>query len=154
MKRLTLGLAAMVLACSGALQAHDFSVGKLKIEHPWSRATAPGAKVAGAFMQIQNAGDADELLSAQSEVAGKVELHEMKMVDGVMQMKAIKAVALPAAAEVKLAPGGLHVMLIDLKRPLKQGETFPMVLTFAKAGTVKVDVQVEAMGAKEGHTGH
>ncbi len=154
MKKVLLGWAGALLMCSSLAIAHDFTLGKLKIDHPWSRATAPGAKVAGAFLQIRNGGDADELLRAESDVAARVELHEMKMADGVMQMKAVKGVALPAGAEVKLAPGGYHVMLIDLKRPLKEGETFPMTLVFAKSGTVRVDVQIEAMGAKEGHAGH
>jgi len=112
------------------------------------RATPPGAKVAGAFMNIENQGkEADRLVAASSPVAGFVEIHEMTMDGGLMKMRAVKGIDLKPGATVELRPGGYHVMLEDLKQPLKQGDQIPVLLTFEKAGVVEVKVHVEAMGA-------
>lgn len=142
-----LGLALM-LAMSGAV-AHDYQVGELKIGHPWTRATPPSAKMGGVFLSVNNLSkEGDTLLKAESDVAEQAELHQMSMVDGVMKMRQVANITVPASGEVKLAPGGLHIMLINLKAPLKEGEKIPLKLTFAKAGTVEVKVRVEAMGSQ------
>jgi len=139
-------LAAMLV--SGAALAHDYQVKSLRVSNPFARATPPGAKVAGAFMTIRNVGpDADRLISASSPAAGLVEIHEMAMDGGMMKMRALKGIDLKPGATVELQPGGYHVMLEDLKQPLKQGEQIPVKLTFEKAGVVEVMVHVEAMGA-------
>ena len=139
-------LAAMLV--SGAALAHDYQVKSLRVSNPFARATPPGAKVAGAFMTIKNVGtDADRLVSASSPIAGLVEIHEMAMDGGMMKMRALKGIDLKPGATVELQPGGYHVMLEDLKQPLKQGEQIPVKLTFEKAGVVEVMVHVEAMGA-------
>jgi copper(I)-binding protein len=139
-------LAATVL--SGAAFADDYSAKALRISSPFTRATPPGAKVAGAFLSIENRGqEADRLVSASSPVAGLVEIHEMAMDGGLMKMRAVKGIDLKPGATVELRPGGYHVMLEDLKQPLKQGDQFPMLLTFEKAGVVEIKVKVEAMGA-------
>jgi len=118
------------------------------VSNPFARATPPGAKVAGAFMTIKNVGpDADRLVSVSSPAAGLVEIHEMAMEGGMMKMRALKGIDLKPGATVELQPGGYHVMLEDLKQPLKQGEQIPVKLTFEKAGVVEVMVHVEAMGA-------
>jgi copper(I)-binding protein len=133
-------LAATVL--SGAAFADDYSAKALRISSPFTRATPPGARVAGAFLSIENRGqEADRLVSASSPVAGLVEIHEMAMDGGLMKMRAVKDI------DLKPGPGGYHVMLEDLKQPLKQGDQFPMLLTFEKAGVVEIKVKVEAMGA-------
>jgi copper(I)-binding protein len=142
-----LGLALM-LAMSTAL-AHDYQVGDLKIAHPWTRATPPAAKMGGVFLSVNNLGaEGDTLLKAESPVAEVTELHQMEMLDGVMKMRKVESLAVPARGELKLAPGGLHIMLINLKQGLKEGEKIPLKLTFAKAGVVEVKVRVEAMGSK------
>jgi copper(I)-binding protein len=142
-----LGL-ALLLAMGTAL-AHDYQVGELKIAHPWTRATAPAAKMGGVFLSVNNlSAEGDTLLKAESTVAEQTELHQMEMVDGVMKMRQVNNMAVPAKGELKLAPGGLHIMLINLKQPLKEGEKIPLKLTFAKAGVVEVKVRVEAMGSK------
>jgi hypothetical protein len=144
-------IAIAVLAAvfvSGAALAHDYQVKSLRVSNPFARATPPGAKVAGAFMTIKNVGpDADRLLSASSPVAGLVEIHEMAMDGGMMKMRALKGIDLKPGATVELQPGGYHVMLEDLKQPLKQGEQIPVQLTFEKAGVLDIKVHVEAMGA-------
>jgi len=133
---------------SGAALAEDYQVKTLRVSNPFARATPPGAKVAGAFMTIKNVGpDADRLVSVSSPAAGLVEIHEMAMEGGMMKMRALKGIDLKPGATVELQPGGYHVMLEDLKQPLKQGEQIPVKLTFEKAGVVEVMVHVEAMGA-------
>jgi copper(I)-binding protein len=136
------------LFVSGAAFADDFQVKSLRVSNPFARATPPGARVAGAFMTIRNQGTvADRLVSASSPVAGLVEIHEMAMDGGMMKMRAVKGIDLRPGATVELQPGGYHVMLEDLKQPLKLGELIPVQLTFEKSGVVEIKVKVEAMGA-------
>jgi len=133
---------------SAAAIAHDYQVKALTVSNPFARATPPGAKVAGAFMTIKNQGtQTDRLVSASSPVAGLVEIHEMAMDGGMMKMRAIKGIDIKPGTVVELKLGGYHVMLEELKQPLKQGEKIPVQLTFEKAGAVEVMVNVEAMGA-------
>jgi copper(I)-binding protein len=146
-RSIAFALLAATLCCGAAL-AHDYQVRSLQISNPFARATPPGAKVAGAFMTIKNQGpDADRLVSASSPVAGLVEIHEMAMDGGMMTMRAIKGIDVKPGTTIELKPGGYHVMLEDLKQPLKQGDRIPLVLTFERSGTVEVMVHVEAMGA-------
>jgi len=140
-------LLAAALAC-GAAFAHDYQVRMLHVSNPFARATPPGAKVAGAFMSIENQGkEADRLVSITSPAAGVVAIHEMAMNGGVMTMHAVQGIDLKPGATVELRPGGYHVMLEDLKQPLKQGDQIPLLLTFEKAGAMEIKVKVEAMGA-------
>lgn len=153
LSRLLASLALCVIA-TGAL-AHDYALGKIKIGHPWSRATAPGAPAAGGFLKLENGGDADRLISASAAVSETVELHTMAMDGNVMRMRKLdNGVEVPAGKTVELKPGGLHVMFIGLKAPLKEGETFPLKLKFEKAGEVTVDVKIEAMGAAAAPASH
>ena len=139
-------LAATVL--SGTALADDYLAKTLRISSPFTRATPPGAKVAGAFLSIENQGkETDRLVSVSSPIAGLAQIHEMVVDGGLMKMRAVKGIDLKPGATVELRPGGYHVMLEDLKRPLQQGEQFPMLLTFEKAGVVEIKVKVEAMGA-------
>ena len=132
--------------------AHGFKIGQLEIGHPWARMTPAGAKVGGGYLSVVNEGkEADTLVSATAEIAGRVEIHEMSVKDGVMTMRMLAdGVAIPAGGEVKFAPGGYHLMFMDLKQPLKQGESFKGTLTFAKAGTVDVVFKIEGMGGPQG----
>lgn len=151
--RATLVAAALLLSAGAAL-AHEYTLGALEIEHPWSRATPGGAKVGGGYMVIENDADApDRLLSIQSDVAETVQIHEMKMsADGMMSMTEVEGgLEIPAKGKVELAPGGYHVMFMGLKQPLKEGESFDASLTFEKAGSIAVKFKVEAMGYKGEH---
>ena len=124
----------------------------IKIEDAYTRATAPGQQVAGGFMKIENkTSAADQLVSASSPAAGEVQLHEMSMEGNVMKMRQIKDIAVPAGAVVELKPGGLHLMLMNIKAPLNAGETIPVKLKFAKAGEVEVKMPVNAMGGAMKH---
>ena len=146
-RSLAFALLAATLYCGPAL-ADDFQVKSLRVSNPFVRATPPGAKVAGVFMSIENRGkEADRLVSASSPVAGVVEIHEMAMDGGMMKMRAVKSIDLTPGATVEFRPGGYHVMLEELKQPLKQGDQIPVLLTFEKAGTMEIKVKVEPMGA-------
>ncbi len=145
-------LAACLAFGTGAATAHVHTVkaGALEITHPWSRATPGGAKVAGGYVAVTNNGSApDTLLSAVADsISGKAEIHEVSMKDGVMSMKRLPAgLVIPAGGTVKLKPGSYHIMFLELKQPLKKGDTFPGSLTFQKAGKVDVNFTVEATGA-------
>jgi len=145
-----IGLSLMVLlAMSPSLLAHEFRIGDIEIEHPWSRATPEGAKVAAGYLAISNTGSApDRLVSVTGEIAGKTEIHEMSVdASGVMTMRPLPdGVEIPAGSEVKLEPGSFHIMFMDLKQAAKEGGTFKGTLTFQKAGTVNVEFAVDAMG--------
>ncbi|HXH03224.1 MAG TPA: copper chaperone PCu(A)C [Candidatus Competibacteraceae bacterium] len=152
---LRLCAAALILA-AGLAQAHDYTLGQLTIHHPWARPTPPGAPTGGAYFIIDNGGEADRLLAASADVADKVELHIHLHENGMMKMRPVAAVEVPARGQIKLAPGGLHVMFIGLKQSFKQGERFPLTLKFERAGEVQVEVVVE-QGNGQGeqpHQGH
>lgn len=145
---------ALLFAMSQSLWAHEFKIGDIEIEHPWSRATPEGAKVAAGYLVISNEGSAaDRLVSATGEIAGKTEIHEMAVdASGVMTMRPLPdGLEIPAGGEAKLEPGSFHIMFMELKRGAKQGETFKGTLTFEKAGTVNVEFSVDAMGGEGGH---
>jgi copper(I)-binding protein len=135
--------------------AHEFKAGKLTLQHPWTRATA--GKVGAGYTIIVNSGTtADQLVSATTPAADKVEIHTMTMDGGVMKMRPLPdGIVIPAGGTAKLAPGGNHLMLIGLKAPLVEGTLVPLTLNFAKAGPVKVQLKVEAAGASEpAHADH
>ena len=136
--------------------AHDYRKGSLFIDHPWSRATPRGAKVAAGYLAIENRGKtADRLISVSSGIAGRVEIHEMKTEQGVARMRPLaRGLALEPGVAAKLEPGGFHLMFHDLKRALAQGQRFKATLTFEKAGTIEVEFAVEAMGGPGGHHRH
>ena len=102
-------------------------------------------------MTLANKANAsDRLTAAASDVAAEVQIHEMSVVNGIMKMRQLTdGLAIPAGGSVTLKPGSYHVMLIGLKKPLTVGETFPLTLTFQRAGNISVTVQVKAMGAME-----
>jgi len=147
-KILLTGTAALLLASA---LAHEYELKALKIDHAFARATPAGAKAAGAFMTIQNTGTAaDRLVSAASPIAGVVELHEMTMEGNVMKMRAVPSIEIPAGGKAELKPGGYHVMLMDLRGPLVEGQEAPLTLRFEKAGSVDVKIKIESKGSS-GH---
>ena len=155
---------ARMLACAASLfvwfaapaSAEEIKAGDLVITEAWSRATPSGAKVAGGYLTIENKGTAtDRLISGAGNVAGKVEIHEMGMNNGVMTMRPLdKGLTIEPGKTVKLAPGGYHLMLMDLKNPLKQGEKVPLTLEFEKAGKVTLSLDVQGVGAQAPASGH
>ncbi|WP_367714406.1 copper chaperone PCu(A)C (plasmid) [Nitratireductor sp. GISD-1A_MAKvit] len=127
-------LTAAMLFIAAPAFAGDYTLGKLEIDQPWTRATPPGAKAAGGFVTIVNGGEEDDrLVSAEAAFAGRVELHTMDMTDGVMKMRHLpEGIPVPAGETVNLAPGGLHVMFMDLQEPIAEGAPVPVTLTFEK----------------------
>ena len=141
--------AALALLAVGPAAAHEFKSGPIEVVHPWARATPPAAKVGGGYAEIRNDGsEPDRLVSVTAEVAGRVEIHEMAVKDGIMTMRPVEGgVPVPADGTAALAPGGYHLMLLELKRPLKAGESFAGTMTFEKAGTIAVTFDVQAIGS-------
>jgi copper(I)-binding protein len=151
--KLPLQIAFLALASSiqfaAPLRAQEVKAGDIVIEQPWSRATPGGAKVAGGYLTIENRGSADRLIAGSTEVAAKVEVHEMSTNNGVMTMRPAEGgLTIEPGKTVKFAPGGFHLMMLELKRPLKQGDVVPVTLEFEKAGKVKVDFSVQGIGAQ------
>jgi copper(I)-binding protein len=140
---LALGLSVSLAA------AHGYELGPIKIGHPWARATPPGAQVGGGYLKLTNQGEApDRLVGAKSNVAGRVEIHEMSVTDGVMKMRELPdGLAIAPGATVELKPGGFHLMLMELKQPLAAGSPVKATLTFEKAGSIEVELKVEPIGA-------
>ena len=129
--------------------------GDLKLEQPWTRATPPNAP-GGAYLTITNTGAApDRLVSVSSPLAGKAEIHEMKMNDGVMSMRPLNdGLPIPPGETTLLKPGGFHIMLMKLERPIKKGETVPITLRFERAGEVVIKFMAAPIGAKKPHDNH
>jgi copper(I)-binding protein len=141
-------LAAALFAASA--RADEVKTGDLVITQAWSRATPSGAKIAGGYLTIENKGSApDRLVGGFADIAGKVEVHEMAMNNGVMTMRPLeKGLTIEPGKTVKLAPGGYHLMMFDLKGPLKQGDKVPVTLEFEKAGKVTLSLDVQGVGAQ------
>jgi copper(I)-binding protein len=137
------------LTCASA-SAEEVKAGDLVITQAWSRATPGGAKVGGGYLTIENKGSAaDRLIGGSADIAAKVQVHEMAMNNGVMTMRPIdKGLTIEPGKTVKLAPGGLHLMLLDLKSPLKQGDKVPLTLEFERAGKVSLSLDVQGIGAQ------
>ena len=150
-------LAALLSAFCTLVMAHEFTAGSLRIDHPWSRALPPNAPTGAAYFVVHNSGtDGDTLVSVSSPVANKAEMHTHVMFGEVMKMQQVDSVAVPAGGAATFAPGGNHVMLFGLNKPLVAGESFPLTLTFEKAGAVEVEVKVEqnAPAPSAEHMGH
>jgi copper(I)-binding protein len=143
--------AFLVLATSAA-DAGEHKIGSLDIADPYTPATPKGATVGAGYMKITNNGTSpDRLISGSSDVAGKVEVHEMTMDKGVMKMRPLKGgLEIKPGETVTLKPGSFHVMFVGLKKPLRKGEHVRATLVFEKAGKGDVDFDVLAIGAKPG----
>ena len=151
-RRLFLATAVSLLAVPS--MAQDYKLGSLEITMPWTRATAPTARTGGGFMTITNKGTtADRLVSARSTASDKVEIHEMQMDGSVMRMRELaKGLDIPPGATVMLKPGSYHIMFMELKAPLAKDAKVPVTLVFEKAGSIDVQLNVQAMGAMpQGH---
>lgn len=135
-------------AALSALMFATCAQAQVTVKDPWVRATVPAAKASGAFMQLQSAQDA-RLVEVRSSVAGMVEIHQMAMENNMMKMQQVDGVDLPAGKPVALASGGYHIMLMMLKRQLKEGETVPLTLVVRnkdkKLETIELNVAVRPL---------
>ena len=129
-------------------RAQEVKAGDLVITQAWSRATPGGAKVAGGYLTIENKGaTADRLIGGSGDVTDRIEVHEMTTSNGVMTMRALdKGLAIEPGKTVKLAPGGYHLMMFDLKSPLKQGDKLPVTLEVRKSGQGEALVRCAGRG--------
>lgn len=136
----------MLPACAAG--AAEFTAGGLLIENPWTRATPRGAAVAGGYLTITNRGSTpDRLIGGNVAFAGRFELHEMKMENGVMQMRPLpQGLEIRPGQTVELKPGGFHVMFMGLKQAPREGEKLKGTLVFEKAGLVEIEFAVAAIG--------
>ena len=142
------GLSAVVfyfLAITGS-PAHEFRAGDLFIDHPWARATIGRTPNGSAYLSIENQGtEADRLTGVATDVAERAELHRHIRDGDIMRMRPVEGgVSLAPGETVVFVPGAHHIMLFGLKAPLREGETFPLTLTFEKSGTARVIVNVES----------
>jgi periplasmic copper chaperone A len=143
---------AMLLIVVGAAVAHEYSAKGVTVAHPWARATPGGATVGVAFLEMKAArGQGDRLVSASSPAAGAVEIHNHVMEGGVAKMRRVEAIAVPGGKSVVLKPSGYHLMLTDLKAPLKEGDLIKITLVFEKAGAIDLEATVEPIGATGPH---
>jgi copper(I)-binding protein len=128
---------------------------QVEIERPWIRATAPGVKIAAGYMTIRNkSAQPDRLIGGSSSVAAKLETHTHIKDGEILRMREVKGYDIPAKGSFELKPGGAHLMLVDLKQPLKEGDTVPVTLKFERAGEMKVDFHVGRLAAPPGHHKH
>jgi copper(I)-binding protein len=146
-RNLVLGF-LLVLAVGARAHAQTPDAKSIVVDHPWARATPAGAKTGAAYVTlINNGGSGDRLLSATTPVAGQVQFHSVSEENGVSRMREMHAVEVAPGAKVTFSPGGMHIMMVGLKQPLKEGQSFPLTLTFEKAGKMDVTVPVAKVGA-------
>jgi periplasmic copper chaperone A len=144
MRTTLLALGASLMLLSTATLAQQG--GGIQVTNAWARATPGGAQSAAAYVTLESA-SGDRLTGISTPVAQKAEVHEMTMDGSVMKMRPVDSLDLPAGNAVTLKPGGYHIMLTGLTKQLKEGETFPMTLDFAKAGARQIEVSVAKIGA-------
>jgi periplasmic copper chaperone A len=142
--------ATMLLFLAAPARAEEVRAGDLVITQAWSRATPGGARIGGGYLTIENKGTSpDRLIGGSADISDKIQVHEMATNNGVMTMRPLdKGLVIEPGKTVKLAPGGYHLMLLDLKSPLKQGDKLPVTLEFEKAGKIKLSLDVQGVGAQ------
>jgi copper(I)-binding protein len=148
MRLVILALAALLGTAPPALAQHQHGQGMVA-EAAWARATPGTSKEGAVYLRLVNHGAiADRLLSVSTPAAASAEPHETTIDNGIARMRPLNALTLAPEQVMEFKPGGAHIMLMGLKQPLKQGDSFPLTLTFEKAGTVQTTVAVERMGAR------
>lgn len=170
--RAALCASALMGALSGAsaqqqdLQERQFKAGDIVITAPWARATPKGAKVAGGYMKITNAGkQSDRLVGGSFALAGRFEVHEMSVSDGVMRMRHLaQGLEIKAGETVELKPGAYHLMFMQLREGVATGKLLKGTLVFERAGTVHIEYVIAPIGARtppqadgpavQDHSGH
>ena len=150
---LTMALATTISATFAHAQPSVSAVAAPVVSESWIKTTIPGSAVSAAYMQI-NSAIPFKLIKAESPAAGLVKIHDMKMNDGVMEMKALDAIDVPANKAVTLRPGGMHVMLMKVKKPINKGDKIPMTLTFEGVNKKAVLVTLELIARESAAAGH
>ena len=128
---------------------------QVEIEKPWIRASAPGAKTAAGYMTIRNKSpQPDRLVGGASELAAKLETHVHLRDGDILRMREVKGYDIPARGSFELKPGGAHLMLVDIKRPLEEGDNVPVTLKFERAGELTVEFHVGRLTASSSQHKH
>lgn len=144
-------LSGWMIAATACLAAQAGWAANISVTGAWARATMPGQPVSGAYMQIQSDADA-RLVGASSPAVPRVEIHEMKMDGDVMRMREVKAIDLPRGKTVSLQPGGFHIMLMNLPKPIAAGDVIPLTLVVEAGGRQQtVEVKAEARAMQHSH---
>ena len=138
-------VAVFFLITSAAMPVFAADTGLIRLENAFTR-SAPAGGVGGFYVTIVNTGATDRLIAVASPVAGKAELHESMAANGIMKMRDVTSLSIPANGTVRLMPGGYHVMLLGLTQPLVEGQSIPVILTFEKAGRLEVSAPVSKAG--------
>ena len=135
----------LILALNGPVPAEEHRLDNPSIDHPWTRELPPVAPNGAAYFLIENSGEiSDRIVSVHSPIADRTEIHTHEMDAGMMKMRQVHSVEVPAQSTVAFEPGGLHVMLLGLKKPLVGGEGFPLTIEFEKAGEIEVTVEIKS----------
>ncbi len=138
----------LALVVNGQVHAQTSSSNAITADHPWARATPAGLKIGAAYVTLINTGtSSDQLQGATTPVADKVQFHRATEENGVARMRELRTVEVAPGGKVTFSPGDLHMMLLGLKQPLKEGQSFPLTLDFEKAGKIEVTVSVANVGA-------
>ncbi len=146
-----ISISLLLLFSGGSVYAQASGQTTIVAERPWARATPAGARTGVVYVTlINNGSSSDSLLSAATPVADQVQFHTASEENGVSRMREMRTVDVTPGARVTFSPGGLHIMMVGLKQPLKEGQTFPLTLTFEKAGKIDVTVPIEKVGAMQG----
>lgn len=132
---------SLLLLFSLCANANEYKAGNITVHQPWARG---GASMMAGYLKLNNQGKADRLLSARSQISEVVELHQHTNDNGVMRMRKIQGIELPAKQNIELKPGGLHLMFIRLKKPLQDGERFMVTLEFEKTAPLQVEFKVDS----------
>ena len=141
-------LAAIAYVAAGPAFAHDYEVNGIVVEHPWARATAPRQPAGAVYVTLRNTGAADDhLIGATTPMAETSGLHTTRNDGGIMRMRPVEVIEVPAGAAATLAPGGHHIMLVGLTEPLEVGNLLPLTLTFEHAGQIDIEVFIDSPGA-------
>lgn len=145
MQRFFVLLVATAIGWATAARAHEYTVGNLRIDHPWSRPAAEGMPMGVAYFTLTNRGKTDDaLIAASTPIAARVEFHQTTMIDGMARMRPLAQIVIAAGKTVKVEPGGIHLMLVQLTQPLTAGSVAPLTLEFRDAGRVEVLLRVES----------
>src|SRR3954467_5552957 len=145
-KTVTVTIFLLGLLAASAAQA------QITVQEAWARATPPGAKIAAGYLTVRNAGAADKLVSASSPAAERVETHVTIRDGDISRMREGKGYEVPARGTLALKPGSSHLMLVNIKAPLKEGTSVPLTLRFEKAGEIKTQLQVRPLSGGDSHT--
>jgi periplasmic copper chaperone A len=140
----------LALCVGGAARAQTSAASTIVVEQPFARATPKGAKTGAAYMTLMNNGvSADRLMGARTPLADTVQFHKETEDNGVSRMREVRSVDLEPGAKIVFKPGEMHMMIVGLKQPLVQGQTFPLALQFEKAGNIEVTVPIQGIGAMQ-----